>query len=93
MRSLTRGVTAAVTLLVAFTAATQPALADDRQSIVIVYKDGHRQSLSMAEITRIDIKPPAAIVYKDGHREKLPADIDRIEFGASDFAMTPARIS
>lgn len=91
MRGLTRGVIAAVTLFVAFAAAAKPALADDRQSIVIVYKDGHRQSLSMAEITRIDVKPPAAIVYKDGHREKLPADIDRIEFGASDFTTMPTR--
>ncbi|MGA2746515.1 MAG: hypothetical protein ABSE44_17610 [Candidatus Sulfotelmatobacter sp.] len=91
MRGLTRGVIAAVTLFVAFAAAAKPALADDRQSIVIVYKDGHRQSLSMAEITRIDVKPPAAIVYKDGHREKLPADIDRIEFAASDFTMMPTR--
>jgi hypothetical protein len=85
------GVSAVLLLAFAVTSAKSAASADDRQSVVIVYKDGHRQSLSMAEITRIDIKPPAAIVYKDGHREKLPADIDRIEFGASDFAMTPTR--
>jgi hypothetical protein len=91
MRDLARGVMAAVTLLFAFTATAKPAPADDRGSIVIVYKDGHRQSLAMAEIAHIDIKPPAAIVYKDGHREKLPADIDRIEFAASDFTMMPTR--
>jgi hypothetical protein len=93
MRGLTRGVVVSATLLLAFAAAAaKPAApADDRSSVVIVYKDGHRQSLSMAEISRIDFKPPAAIVYKDGHREKLPADIDRIEFGASDVAMMPGR--
>jgi hypothetical protein len=93
MRGLTRGVVVSATLLLAFAAAAaKPAApADDRSSVVIVYKDGHRQSLSMAEISRIDFKPPAALVYKDGHREKLPADIDRIEFGASDVAMMPGR--
>jgi hypothetical protein len=93
MRGLTRGVVVSATLLLAFAAAAakSAAPADDRSSVVIVYKDGHRQSLSMAEISRIDFKPPAAIVYKDGHREKLPADIDRIEFGASDVAMMPGR--
>lgn len=65
--------------------------ADDRGSIVIVYKDGHRQSLATAEITRIDLKAPAAIVYKDGHREKLKAEIERIEFGDSATAMLPGR--
>ena len=42
--------------------------ADDHGSIVIVYKDGHRQSLASAEITRIDVKS-AAIIYKNGHSE------------------------
>jgi hypothetical protein len=93
MRGLARGVVVPATLLLAFAAAAEkPApSADDRSSVVIVYKDGHRQTLSMAEISRIDFRPPAALVYKDGHREKLPADIDRIEFGASDVAMMPGR--
>jgi hypothetical protein len=65
--------------------------ADDRDSIVIVYKDGHRQSLVSTEISRIDLKAPAVIVYKDGHREKVSAEIDRIEFGPPEMAMTPGR--
>jgi hypothetical protein len=65
-----------------------PSPADDRGSITIVFKDGHRQSFAMAEIARIDFKA-AAIIYKDGHQEKLPAtDIDRIEFGSSSAAET-----
>jgi hypothetical protein len=93
MRGLARGVVVPATLLLAFAAAAaKPApSADDRSSVVIVYKDGHRQTLSMAEISRIDFRPPAALVYKDGHREKLPADIDRIEFGASEVTMMPGR--
>ena len=69
---------------------TPAAPADDR-SVVIVYKDGHRQSLTSAEIAHIDLKGPGAIVYKDGHREKLHADVERIEFGESGIAMTPGR--
>ncbi len=65
---------------------------DDRDSIVIVMKDGHRQSLSSAEIQRIEIKAPASIIYKDGHREKISVEIERIEFSDSDLAsMKPGR--
>ena len=60
----------------------------DRDSITIVMKDGHRQSLSAAEILRIEIKAPAAIIYKDGHREKISGEIERIEFSDSDVAST-----
>jgi hypothetical protein len=70
-----------------------PSPADDRTSVVIVFKDGHRQSLATAEIARIDFKTPSVIVYKDGHQEKLPAaDIARIEFETSELgAMAPGR--
>jgi len=56
---------------------------DDRNPVVIVYKDGRRQSFAAGEIVRLDMKTPATIVYKDGHREKLRADIDHIEFDES----------
>jgi hypothetical protein len=86
------GVSAVLLLAFAVTAASSAALSSgDRDSIVIVFKDGHRQSLSTTEIARIDFKPPAALVYKDGHREKLSADIDKIEFGDPDLAMMPTR--
>jgi hypothetical protein len=65
--------------------------ADDHDTVVLVYKDGHKQSLAMAEISRIDFKSPSSIVYKDGHREKLSAEIDRIEFGPPEVVMTPGR--
>jgi hypothetical protein len=67
-----------------------PSPGDDR--IVVVFKDGHHQSFAVAEITSINLKPPAAIVYNDGHQEKLAsADIARIEFGSAEVAMTPGR--
>lgn len=64
--------------------------ADDRGSVVIVYKDGHRQSLAAAFVTSIDVKS-GAIIYKDGHREKLRAEIERIEFGDSGTTTTLGR--
>jgi len=65
---------------------------DDRDPVVIVFKDGHRQTLSAGAVARIDLKTPATIVYKDGHREKLRADIEHIEFSeASASPATPGR--
>ncbi len=94
MRGLIRAIVVSGILLFVISAAiAKPAAspADDRDSIMIVYKDGHRQSFAATEIARIDLKAPAAIVYKDGHREKVSAEIDRIEFGSPDMAMTPGR--
>src|SRR5437879_5276070 len=48
---------AGILLLVLAGAFAKPASspADDRNSIVIVFKDGHRQSFTMAELARIDL--------------------------------------
>ncbi|HEY1679565.1 MAG TPA: hypothetical protein VGG04_17750 [Candidatus Sulfotelmatobacter sp.] len=88
MRGLACFAASATLLLVcAFAGA---ASAEDHSSIVIVYKDGHRQSLANAEIARIDLKSPT-IVYRDGHREKT-GEIDHIEFGESGLTVNlPSR--
>jgi len=96
MRGLNKftGVSAFLLILLACSAAfakSLPSSGDDRDTVVLVFKDGHRQSLAMAEVARIDFKSPASIVYKDGHREKVSAEIDRIEFGPPEVAMTPGR--
>ncbi len=92
MHALIRNlVMSGILLLTLGTAVAKPTPADDRDSIAILFKDGHRQSLAMAEIARIDLKAPAAIVFRDGHREKLSGDIDHIEFGAPEAVMTPGR--
>jgi hypothetical protein len=85
-------VAAAVPFL-AFSIAIPTTLAsEDHGSFVIVYKDGHRQTLTSAQVVRISLKAPATIVYKDGHREKISAEIDRIEFADSAFtSTTPGR--
>lgn len=81
MRSLIRTTAIPALLLICTTAAPSNASPmDDHDPVVIVYKDGHRQTLAAGEIARIDLKAPGAIVYKDGHREKLRSEVDRIEF-------------
>ncbi len=92
MRGLTKVAVISGILLFGF-AAAQPAVfpADGHDTVVIVFKDGHRQSLNTAEVSRIELKAPAAIVDKDGHREKLSGDIDHLEFGTSELAMMPGR--
>ena len=67
------------------------AAADDHDSIVIVYKDGHHQTLTSTQIVRIDLKEPASILYKDGHRDKLKSTIDHIEFGEAHDVALPGR--
>jgi len=96
MRGVIRVIALPGILLLAFAGAAAkpiPSPVDDRSSIVIVFKDGHRQIFAMAEIVRLDFKTPAAIVYKDGRQEKFsPADVARIEFGnSSGNEMTPGR--
>ena len=68
------------------------ASADDHGSVVIVFKDGHRQNLEVADISRIDFKTPATIVFKDGHRPSIAAgDVERIEFESTPSASVPSR--
>ncbi len=82
--------TAVITLFAAISAFANPAT--DHNSVVIVFKDGHRQSFATAEIARIDLKAPSIVVFRDGHQEKIAvADIERIEFDSPDAAMTPGR--
>jgi hypothetical protein len=78
-------------MLLASFAAAAASPADERSSVTIVFKNGHHQTFSIAEIARIDFKAPAVVLFKDGHQEKLTADIERIEFAPSDTAMMPGR--
>ena len=85
-------VTASVLFLTFSMAIPTTHAAADHGSFVIVYKDGHRQTLATAQVEQVNLKAPAAIVYKDGHREKISSEIDRIEFADSTFASaTPSR--
>ena len=87
MRGLTRFTAVPAFLLVLALVPVAGAL-DDHDPVVIVYKDGHRQTLAAGEIAHIDLKAPPTIVYKDGHREKLRGDVDRIEVSESGASLT-----
>jgi hypothetical protein len=68
------------------------AAADNSGSIAIVFKDGHSQTLDMAEIARIDFTSPVGIVFKDGHQQNLPAStISRIDFEPAASVPLPSR--
>jgi hypothetical protein len=92
MRGLVRtiGILGTLAVIVAAAAARPvPSPADDHGSIVIIFKDGHRQSFAVGEIASIDFKAPAQILYKDGHKEKITAaDIASIEFDGSTLGST-----
>lgn len=92
MRSPVRIVSLSAIILFALagTLANARPAADDHSSVVIIFKDGHRQTFAVAEIARLDFKAPSAVVYKDGHQEKIAAaDIARIEFESSEVSALP----
>jgi hypothetical protein len=91
MRALIRLFQILALLSAFFAAAALSGFADDHSALVIVFKDGHRQTVSTAELARIDVKAPAAIVYKNGQHEKITGEIARIEFGSSTSASVPGR--
>jgi hypothetical protein len=65
--------------------------ADDHGSLVIVFRDGHRQNLELTDVARIDFKAPAAIVFKDGRPSIAAADVARIEFEGPANVSVPGR--
>jgi len=66
--------------------------ADDHESMVVVFKDGHWQNLHVVDVARIDFNAPAMIVFKDGRRPSIPAaDVAHIEFENSASASAPGR--
>jgi hypothetical protein len=91
MRKIVKAV--CIPAIVVFAAASSWATAGGGQeSVVIVYADGHRQNLDMADIAHIELKNPVVIVFKDGHRQTVPsADKARIEFEASNSSPIPSR--
>jgi hypothetical protein len=73
--------------VVSIPATATPAPSGSRNSVVIVFKDGHKQSVDLAEVERIDFKTPSMIVFKDGHQQHIAdSEISRIEFETSSAA-------
>ena len=93
MRNLAKVVCILGCGLLAVGAFAQPVPPEDHGSIVIVYKDGHRQSIDFGDLSRIDFKAPVTIVFKDGRQQSIAStDIARIDFeDASPSALAAAR--
>lgn len=73
-------------------AETGAAPVEGHGSIVIIFTDGHQQTLSVDEIARIDFKTPFTIVFKDGRQQSVPAaDLARIDFQTAASASSPSR--
>jgi len=82
---------AGIGVLAAGAAMAWPFPPEDQGSIVIVFKDGHRHSIDMADLSRIDFKAPVTIVFKDGHQEKVASsDIAHIDFEEDSAAAAAA---
>jgi len=82
-----------LTLLLAVPAIAKPASPppEDHASIMIVFHDGHHQSVALSEIARIEFKTPIQIIFKDGHQQSIPlADIARMEFENEGSALLPS---
>lgn len=63
---------------------------DTRGSLVVVFKDGHRQAFPVADTTRIEFKAADIVVFKDGHPQSFHmADIQSFEFDTSAPAAFP----
>lgn len=55
----------------------------EQESITIIFHDGHQQSISLDDITRIEFKSAPVVVFKDGRQQNLRfADVARIEFSS-----------
>jgi len=66
--------------------------ANDHASMVVVFNDGHRQSVDIADVARIDFKGAPVIVFKDAQRPSIPAaDVLRIEFESPMAASMPGK--
>jgi hypothetical protein len=85
MRRTSRTLLAFLTamLLSAVTVSAQGTPTREQESITIIFNDGHRQSISLDDITRIEFKSAPVVIFKDGRQQNLLfADLARIEFSS-----------
>jgi hypothetical protein len=82
MRNLTKAAFCGFVLLASVVASLGQS--QNRGSLVIVFKDGHRQSFSVSEITKIEFKAANILVIKDGGQQSFPlADVQSFDFDSS----------
>lgn len=78
--------------LIAGTILIPASAAGQQREVVIIFNDGHRQSIALESISRIEFSSGAVIVFKDGHEQKIPVtDIARMEFGPSSNGAGPGK--
>ena len=71
-------------LAVAVNTLAQNEPTDARGSLVVVMKDGQRQTIPVAAISKIEFKDADVVVVKDGHRQIFPlAQVQSFEFDSS----------
>lgn len=84
MRNTAKSVLCGMLLLVFVTACLGQVSKSKDGTLAIVFKDGHHQSLSVADLAKIDFKAGVVVVFKDGHQQSFPiADIASFEFETS----------
>jgi hypothetical protein len=85
MRNMAKTAFFGIFLLAAITSVGQSSTSKDaRGSLVMVFKDGHRQSFPIADITRIEFKAADILVLKDGRQESFRmTDVQSFEFDTS----------
>lgn len=82
MRNLVKGAFAG--MLVLASAIAGLAQSQSRGSLIIVLKDGHRQTFSVAEITRIEFKAASIVVIRDAGQQSFPlANVQSFDFDSS----------
>lgn len=65
---------------------------DEHGAMVIVFRDGHTQSVEIGEVARVDLHAAAMIVFKDEHRKSIAgAEVSRIEFESTASAAAPGK--
>jgi hypothetical protein len=80
MRNLLKAAFAGMLVL----ASAVAGLGQGRGSLIVVLKDGHRQTFSVAEITKIEFKATSIVVIKDGGQQSFPlSEVQSFEFDAS----------
>jgi hypothetical protein len=70
-----------VVFLLTMGAVAQVTTAGEQKSMAIIFNDGHRQNIPLAEIDRIEFKSAPVIVFKDGHQQNM-TNVARIEFSS-----------
>jgi hypothetical protein len=82
MRNMAKAAFLGIILL----ASAAPSLgqSQSRGALTVVFKDGHRKSFSVAEITRIEFRAKDIVVVNNGHEESFPlAEVQSFDFDTS----------